>query len=70
MPITQEFTVHHRNANRSDNRPENLDLRLGQHGYGGEALDVLMHQPGGMEAAAAILRRAGWHVDWPSQQHA
>ena len=25
-------TVHHKNGNRSDNSPENLELRIGHHG--------------------------------------
>ena len=27
-------TVHHKNGNRADNRPENLELRVGHHGIG------------------------------------
>lgn len=27
-------TVHHKNGNRKDNRPENLELRIGHHGAG------------------------------------
>ena len=33
-------TVHHRNANRQDNRIENLELWVGNHGYGARATEV------------------------------
>lgn len=32
--LTQAEQVHHRNGNRLDNRPENLELRTGPHGSG------------------------------------
>ena len=32
IPITRDFTIHHRNGNRSDNSPANLELRVGNHG--------------------------------------
>lgn len=32
--LTRGETVHHRNGNKLDNRPENLELRVGPHGVG------------------------------------
>lgn len=33
-PLMDHETVHHRNGARLDNRPDNLELRVGQHGRG------------------------------------
>lgn len=40
--IPAGLTVHHRNANKTDNRPDNLELRVGQHGKGGDLLPTLL----------------------------
>jgi hypothetical protein len=33
-PMEEHETVHHKNGNRLDNHPDNLELRVGQHGKG------------------------------------
>lgn len=41
-PITRDFTIHHRNGNRSDNSPINLELRVGNHGKGADVGPALL----------------------------
>lgn len=53
--ITREFTVHHRNGERSDNRPENLELRYGNHGKGADVLPALLRLPEMRAVARQIL---------------
>lgn len=68
FPITREFTVHHRNNSRSDNRPENLELRVGNHGYGGEIADTVLASPELRELIIEALERYGYEVR-PRQAH-
>jgi hypothetical protein len=63
--ITREFTIHHKNKNRSDNRPENLELRVGNHGKGGDLLPTLLADSELQKEAAAILIEYGWNVSPP-----
>lgn len=39
--LLPDETVHHKNTDRRDNRHENLELRVGNHGRGGAVDDVL-----------------------------
>lgn len=62
IPITRAFTVHHRNRNPSDNRPENLDLRVGNHGFGGDVADTLLASPEMRNQIIQALERYGYQV--------
>lgn len=64
--VGREFTIHHRNADRRDNRPENLELRVGQHGRGGDAIPTLLGVPAHRETAVRILEDMGYAVTPPT----
>lgn len=66
IQITRDFTVHHKNANRSDNRLDNLELRIGVHGKGGDYIDTILASESARVAAAAILVGYGWTIAPPS----
>jgi hypothetical protein len=48
-------TVHHKNGDRLDNRPENLELWAGRHGKGQRALDLPSYWGGEVVAGALAL---------------
>jgi hypothetical protein len=66
FPITRDYTVHHRNGFRSDNRPENLELRYGNHGKGADVIDALLRIPEMRERAIRVLEGYGALVLMPS----
>lgn len=49
------FTIHHENGVRHDNRPENLDLRVGPHGKGADVLPGILRDPDMRTLAREIL---------------
>lgn len=68
FPITEDYTVHHRNRDPSDNRPENLELRVGRHGVGGDVADTLLASEEMRREFIAALERYGYEVIPPAPQ--
>lgn len=64
FPITRDLTVDHINDQRSDNRPENLELRVGNHGYHGKLVPTLLaRQKERGIAVGELLNHPGYRAE-------
>nr|DAO89810.1 MAG TPA: HNH endonuclease [Caudoviricetes sp.] len=67
FPITREYTIHHRNGDRGDNRLNNLELRHGPHGKGADAIPYLLSDKQGEREAIRVLEAHGYTVIPPTR---
>lgn len=57
------LTVHHRDRDKLNNTPGNLELRVGPHGKGGDLMPTLLTHAESRESAIAVLRDMGYSVE-------
>lgn len=66
--IKTGFTVHHRNRDKQDNHPDNLELRVGQHGKGGDLMPTLLIDAEVRKQAVTVLWQMGYEVFYPGDK--
>jgi hypothetical protein len=54
--------VHHKNGDTHDNRPENLELRHGNHGPGQRVSDKVSHAIEVLQKYPDLLRQLGFEL--------
>lgn len=70
LNITRDFTVHHKNGNRSDNSPANLELRVGNHGKCADFAPALIANPASLKLILDHLSEMGYTIIPPEGERA